>query len=131
MITSTGTSTGSVDRSRLLDWYRKNRKRSAALFALVNDEAFYERPIPLRHPFAFYEGHIPACSFLTLNERGLGEASLDPAMERLFERGIDPASVDEARRHDRSDWPSREAVAAFAAQCDDRVERALEFGHIE
>lgn len=114
-----------------MDWYRCNRGRSATLFALIHDDAFYERPIPLRHPFAFYEGHIPAFSFLTLNERGLGEASIDSVLERLFERGIDPASSDEARRHDRSDWPSREAVAAFAAQCDDRVERALEFGHIE
>ena len=78
MITSTGTPTGSVDRSKLLDWYRKNRERSAALFALIHDDAFYDRPIPLRHPFAFYEGHIPAFSYLTLNERGLQEESLDP-----------------------------------------------------
>jgi formylglycine-generating enzyme required for sulfatase activity len=131
MITSTGTSTGSVDRSRLLDWYRKNRKRSAALFALVNDEAFYDRPIPLRHPFAFYEGHIPAFSYLVLNERGLQEESLDPVLEHLFERGIDPATVDEARHHERADWPHRRAVAAFAAACDEQVLRALAFSSIE
>ena len=125
MITSTGTPTGSVDRSKLLDWYRRNRKRSTAFFALVNDEAFYDRPIPLRHPFAFYEGHIPAFSYLTLNERGLQEESLDPVLERLFERGIDPASVDDARRHERTDWPHRRAVAAFAAACDEQVLRCL------
>jgi len=131
MITSTGTSTGSVDRSRLLDWYRKNRERSAALFALIHDDAFYDRPIPLRHPFAFYEGHIPAFSYLTLNERGLQEDPLDPVLERLFERGIDPATLDDARRHERADWPHRRAVAAFAAECDERVRRALQFGPIE
>jgi formylglycine-generating enzyme required for sulfatase activity len=131
MITSTGTPTGSVDRSKLLDWYRRNRKRSTAFFALVNDEAFYDRPIPLRHPFAFYEGHIPAFSYLTLNERGLQEESLDPVLERLFERGIDPASVDDARRHERTDWPHRRAVAAFAAACDEQVLRALAFSSIE
>ena len=65
-----------------MDWYRRNRERSATLFALIDDEAFYDRPIPLRHPFAFYEGHIPAFSFLTLNERGLGEAPIDPASRR-------------------------------------------------
>ena len=121
----------SADRARLLEWYRRNRERTAALFALIDDGAFYDRPIPLRHPFAFYEGHIPAFSFLTLNERGLGEAAIDPTMERLFERGIDPGSLDEARRHDRHDWPTRKTVAAFAAQCDARVERALEFARIE
>jgi gamma-glutamyl hercynylcysteine S-oxide synthase len=85
----------------------------------------------LRHPFAFYEGHIPAFSFLTLNERGLGEAPIDVRLERLFERGIDPGSVDEARRHDRADWPDRRAVAVFSAQCDARVERALGSGPID
>jgi formylglycine-generating enzyme required for sulfatase activity len=97
---------------------------------LVADEAFYDRPIPLRHPFAFYEGHIPAFSFLTLNERSLAEPPLDAGLERLFERGIDPGSLDQAQRHDRSDWPERRAIAEFAARCDERVERALESGPI-
>jgi len=98
---------------------------------MVGDEAFYRRPIPLRHPFAFYEGHIPAFSFLTLNERGLGETVLDPALEKLFERGIDPSSAGEAKRHDRRDWPDRATVAAFAAQCDARVEEALKSARID
>ena len=114
----------------MLDWYRRNRERSGTLFALIDDRAFYDRPIPLRHPFAFYEGHIPAFSFLTLNERALGEAPIDPGLERLFERGIDPANLDEARRHDH-EWPNRNRVAAFAAGCDERVERALESAAIE
>ncbi len=114
-----------LDRSKLVERYRRNRERTASLFALIADEAFYDRPIPLRHPFAFYEGHIPAFSYLTLNERGLREEPVDPLLERLFERGIDPGSLDEAQRHERSDWPHRRAVAAFAAECDERVARAL------
>ncbi len=115
----------------MLTWYRRNRALTATLFSLIDERAFYDRPIPLRHPFAFYEGHVPAFSFLTLNVRGLGEASVDPDLERLFERGIDPASMDEARRHDRPAWPARDAVATFAAQCDERIERALEYAAIE
>lgn len=121
----------SADRARLVERYRRNRERTAALFALVNDGAFYDRPIPLRHPFAFYEGHIPAFSFFTLNERALGEPAVDAGLEKLFERGIDPGSLDEAQRHGRSDWPTRAAVAAFASECDARVERALEFARID
>jgi gamma-glutamyl hercynylcysteine S-oxide synthase len=115
----------------MLDWYRRNRERTAAIFGLIDAEAFCDRPIPLRHPFAFYEGHIPAFSFLTLNERSLGEPAIDPSFERLFERGIDPGSLDEARGHDRRDWPERGAVAAFAARCDARVEYALEHARID
>ncbi len=120
-----------LNRAALIEWYRRNRERTASIFALVDPEAFHERPIPLRHPFAFYEGHIPAFSFLVLNERGLGQEALDPAFERLFERGIDPGSLDEARRHERADWPDRAAVAAFAAQCDARVIEALASAKIE
>jgi len=104
---------------------------TADILASVAPAAFYDRPIPLRHPFAFYEGHIPAFSFITLNERGLGEAELDPALERIFERGIDPANATEARRHDRAQWPERDAVAAFASRCDEHVEHAIATAAIE
>ncbi|MBV8198286.1 MAG: DinB family protein, partial [Candidatus Eremiobacteraeota bacterium] len=120
-----------LDRAHLLEWFRRNRERSASIFALVNEEAFYDRPIPLRHPFAFYEGHLPAFNFLTLNERALGEAPIAPTLEKLFERGIDPSSVDAARQHERSEWPSRAMVADFAARCDAEVERALTSARIE
>ncbi len=114
-----------LGRHRLLDWYRRNRERSARLFNLVDDAAFTARPIALRHPFAFYEGHLPAFSFLTLNERALGETPVDPDLERLFERGIDPGSLDAARAHARPQWPARDAVERFARACDERVEAAL------
>ena len=126
MITSPG-----LDRARLVEWFRRNRERSASIFALVNEDAFHERPIPLRHPLAFYEGHLPAFNFLTLNERGLGEPPLDSRLERLFERGIDPSSADAARSHDRSDWPARETVHRFGARCDSEVERALMTARID
>jgi len=91
----------------------------------VNPPAYYARPIALRHPFAFYEGHLPVFSFLTLNERSLGEAPLDKRLEKLFERGIDPASLTDAQRHERADWPSKEEIEAFGRTCDARVYDAL------
>jgi gamma-glutamyl hercynylcysteine S-oxide synthase len=117
--------TPGLDRSTLIDWYRRNRERSAQLFALVDDDAFLTRPIPLRHPFIFYEGHLPAFSFLTLNERALRQPPINPAYEKLFERGIDPGSTDAARAHERGDWPTRAQVEAFARDCDERVIDAL------
>lgn len=115
----------SLDRSHLIDWYRRNRERSAQLFGLIDDAAFGARPIPLRHPFIFYEGHLPAFSFLTLNERGLNETPVNAQLEKLFERGIDPASPEAAAQLTRSSWPSREEVERFARECDERVEAAF------
>lgn len=120
-----------LDRAALLDRYDANRKRTAELFALIHDDAFYDRPIPLRHPFAFYEGHIPAFSFLTLCRRGLKTPSIDPVFEKLFERGIDPGSLDEATRLGREQWPTREAIAAFGDRCDDAVREAIRTGNID
>jgi hypothetical protein len=81
----------SIDRDRLVARYRRNRARSHLLFDLLADEeAYYSQPIPLRHPFVFYEGHIPAFSFNTLVKAALGGASIDPELEGLFARGIDP-----------------------------------------
>ncbi|MBV8721720.1 MAG: SUMF1/EgtB/PvdO family nonheme iron enzyme [Candidatus Eremiobacteraeota bacterium] len=114
-----------IDRTELVDWYRRNRRRSARLFNVILPEAYYDRPIPLRHPFVFYNGHLPAFSFNTLCARALQEPGIDERLQRLFERGIDPGSLDAAKAHDREDWPSAQRVAEFAARCDERVEAAL------
>jgi formylglycine-generating enzyme required for sulfatase activity len=116
---------GTVPREVLAEWYRRNRERSAQLFALVDPAAYYTRPIALRHPFAFYEGHLPAFSFLTLNERSLGEPPVDAKFEKLFERGIDPGSLDAAAKHARTDWPSKGEIEAFGRACDERLYDAI------
>jgi iron(II)-dependent oxidoreductase len=114
-----------LHREALAAWYRRNRERSAQLFGLVDPAAFYDRPIPRRHPFVFYEGHLPAFSFLVLNERALGQGPIDRKLEKLFERGIDPADASAARSHERVDWPARPEVQAFGRQCDTRVLDAI------
>jgi ergothioneine biosynthesis protein EgtB len=110
-------------RDQLLARYQRNRARSHALFALLADAAYESQPISLRHPIVFYEGHLPAFSFNTLIRKGLGGASINPALETLFARGIDPESAD--RSTDAVKWPSREEVAAFAEEADRRIIDAL------
>lgn len=105
--------------------YQANRRRTQMIFDFVAPEAYYDRPIPLRHPFVFYEGHIPGFSFLTLVRRALGGAAIDEELERLFQRGIDPASLSEANAATPESWPARQAVRAFANACDARVRDAL------
>ncbi len=120
-----------LDRPGLATWYRANRRRSARLFAAIDPAVFYDAPIPLRHPFVFYAGHFPAFSFITLLRNALGEASIDRRLEDLFNRGIDPDSLEAARNHQRADWPARDAVAAFAAACDQRVLAAYEHARLD
>src|SRR6059036_3059115 len=101
----------SIDRADLVARYRRNRERSRALFDMLIDEnAYYSQPIPLRHPFVFYEGHVPAFSFNTLVKTALGAAGIDPELEALFARGIDPPtdhSPVNVPERNRERWPSR------------------------
>ena len=127
---ATTPSSSSIDRRALAEWYRRNRARSRALFDMLAEESYYSRPIALRHPIVFYEGHLPAFSFNTLVKRGLGGASIDPNLERLFARGIDPHEA-QAGADARVDWPSRATVRAFADEADARVLEALERADIE
>src|SRR4029079_9291887 len=74
------------------------------------------------------EGHLPAFSVIAFLRRGLGCPPVDERLEALFARGIDPDSVDAAvpRRGPSPLWPSRDAVLAFAARCDEAILDALE-----
>ena len=88
---------------------------------MIDPAAYYERPIDLRLPFVFYEGHLPGFSFNKLCREALGVPSIDPAFERLFERGIDPGDAATAERLGQKTWPDRRRVLEFAAACDAAV----------
>src|SRR2546423_7742164 len=91
-----------LDRERVIAWYRRNRERTRMLFDMVAPETYYKRPIALRHPIVFYEGHLPAFSFNTLVKKGLGGPSIDARLEAIFARGNNPHessdSTDQATR---------------------------------
>jgi iron(II)-dependent oxidoreductase len=131
-----------IDRQAMVSWYRRNRRRSEAFFDRLPEEIYMRRPIALRLPFVFYEGHLPAFSFNTLVKRGLGGPSLDPDLEALFARGIDPPDFVEpgggsgfaqgaGERQEPVEWPARATVKQFAAEADRRVIDALAHGDID
>ena len=119
-----------IDRTELVRWYRRNRAQSRALFDLIDPAAYFSRPIALRNPIVFYEGHLPAFSLISLVKRGLGAPGVDERLESLFARGIDPDSQEAAvpRSGASTVWPAREQVLAFAADADRAVVQALERG---
>jgi iron(II)-dependent oxidoreductase len=124
--------TTSVNRDALLAWFHRNRARTRQLFDMLDPAAYYTRPIALRNPIVFYEGHMPAFNVITLIKRGLGRPGIDERLEQLFARGIDPSTVDEANpRVNPSLWPSREEVLAYVREADALIEKALRDDPIE
>ncbi len=87
-----------------------------------DDDVYYERPIALRNPVVFYEGHLPAFAVNTLIRKALGEPGVDPDLEVIFARGIDPDTEATAVARGNPAWPSRETVAAYASEADRLIE---------
>ncbi|MFZ2490728.1 MAG: DinB family protein, partial [Thermoanaerobaculia bacterium] len=118
---------GDVSRDALASWYREARARTQQLFELFVDDAYYERPIPLRNPLVFYEGHLPAFSVNTLLKLAQKKPGIDETLEVLFARGIDPE--DEAAVPGASSpWPSRDEVRAYGAAADEAILQAIATG---
>lgn len=113
-----------VTRQQLVDWFRQGRSRSDSVFAIPTPEAYYTRPISLRNPIVFYEGHLPAFAINTLIKLALQREGIDAHYERLFERGIDPDDVD-AAKPPTDLWPSRDQVRNYGRRADEILEDAL------
>ncbi len=121
-----------LDRAALAASFRANRARSAEIFGIVDSGAYYQAPIPLRHPFVFYIGHLPAFSYRTLNRLGLGQPPLDEYLDKLFERGIDPDTTDEAKTlQTRNPWPTLDDVYAYGKRADTAVVDAIANARLE
>jgi formylglycine-generating enzyme required for sulfatase activity len=119
-----------LTRDQLIDWYRDGRRITKELFTIVKPEAYYDRPIPLRNPIVFYDGHIPAFAVNTLIKLALKRDGIDAKFETLFARGIDPESEDAAKTP-TDFWPSREDIQAYGRDADDLIFRALCDGPID
>jgi len=112
------------DRQASVKLFDRNRRRSRELFDSVVPGAYQARPISLRNPICFYEGHLPAFNVNTLVKRGLQESGIDSGYEILFERGIDPEDESAVGRTPFR-WPAREEIQAYGDRADQAIRTAL------
>src|SRR5258707_1689345 len=106
-----------ITREDLTHWYRAGRERSKAVFSIPTEEAYDDRPIRLRNPIVFYEGHLPAFAVNTLIKLALERRGIDAELETLFARGIDPEN-EEAAKTPTDFWPARSDVQAYAGAAE-------------
>ncbi|KAI9883040.1 MAG: hypothetical protein M1823_005190 [Watsoniomyces obsoletus] len=92
------------------------------------------KPIPLRNPCIFYQGHIP--TFLDIHlARALDGQMVVPAHYRdIFERGIDPEVEDPEHCHEHSKiptaWPDPKEIMDLRSKVRNRVQRLYHDGTI-
>jgi iron(II)-dependent oxidoreductase len=110
----------------LYERYLDVRRRTRQIFELIAPEAFDMRPIPLRHPIRFYEGHLASFNFGMLLQSGFVKHDPKPELTTLFARGIDPLDTSAADKLTIERWPERGVVADYLARVQDNMTRAFE-----
>ncbi|MFM8495924.1 MAG: 5-histidylcysteine sulfoxide synthase [Planctomycetia bacterium] len=100
-------------RAELRRYFHQTCELYERLFALIrDDESYYERYEPLRHPLIFYFGH-PAVFYVNKLIAGrLIPARIDPRLESMLAVGVDEMSWDDLNAA-HYDWPSVRAVREY------------------
>ncbi|HXO04251.1 MAG TPA: SUMF1/EgtB/PvdO family nonheme iron enzyme [Candidatus Sulfotelmatobacter sp.] len=107
----------------LLSRLETARARTDGLFNLLPPNSFYDRPVPERHRFIFYLGHLEAFD-QNLFGRPLGLEPQDAALDKLFAFGIDP--VDGGLPTDvPGDWPNIANVEKYKRNVRERLDAKL------
>jgi gamma-glutamyl hercynylcysteine S-oxide synthase len=106
------TQTDSVIRHDVMEQLADARQHTDDLFAVINPDAIYDRPIAERHRIIFYIGHLEAFDWNLFHERALGLKSFHPEFDRLFAFGIDPVGGG-LPTDQPADWPRISAVQDY------------------
>ncbi|HQT26901.1 MAG TPA: 5-histidylcysteine sulfoxide synthase, partial [Burkholderiales bacterium] len=100
-------------REEIRRYFHETADRYESLFELLSTrEAYYVKPISLRHPLVFYYGHTATFFVNKLVLAGLVERRINPAFESMFAVGVDEMSWDDLDESNY-DWPDVEEVRAY------------------
>lgn len=100
-------------RAEILEYFHATFDRYEQLFEVLTcDEAYFKKPIALRHPLIFYLGHTATFFINKLLLTGLIDRRINPKFESMFAVGVDEMSWDDLSEA-RYDWPSVDEVKAY------------------
>jgi 5-histidylcysteine sulfoxide synthase/putative 4-mercaptohistidine N1-methyltranferase len=103
-------------RREIREYFHATFDRYESLFeVLASEEAYYRKPIPLRHPLIFYFGHTATFFINKLVLAGLLGERINPRFESMFAIGVDEMSWDDLGEA-HYDWPAVAEVADYRRQ---------------
>lgn len=112
-------------REELRAYFHNTLDEYELLFeTLRNDEAYYVKPISLRHPLIFYLGHTATFFVNKLVLAGIMTERIDPRLESIFAVGVDEMSWDDLNT-DHYDWPTVEEVMAYRCTMREKVDEII------
>jgi len=112
-------------RTEILDNFRATFDRYEQLFEVLTcDQAYFVKPIALRHPLIFYLGHTATFFINKLLSAGLIEKRINPEFESMFAVGVDEMSWDDLSEA-RYEWPRIDEVKAYRQAVRATVEQLI------
>lgn len=112
-------------REEIRRYFHATLDRYESLFqTLACDEAYYLKPISLRHPLIFYFGHTATFFINKLILAGALDQRLNPTFESMFAIGVDEMSWDDLNDQ-HYDWPTVDAVRSYRQQVRQTVDRLI------
>lgn len=105
-------------RAEILDYFHRTYTLDEKLLEVLrDDETFYRRADPLRHPLIFYLGHTAVFYINKLVIAHLLESHqrINPRFESLFAVGVDEMSWDDLNES-HYDWPAVSEVRRYRDQ---------------
>ena len=112
-------------REEIRTYFHTTLDRYEQLFeTLHGNEAYFKKPISLRHPLIFYLGHTSTFFTNKLLLAGLITERINPRMESMFAVGVDEMSWDDLNTV-HYDWPAIEEVRAYRKTVRGVVDRLI------
>ena len=100
-------------REEIRQYFHATFDRYESLFEILcADEAYFRKPITLRHPLIFYLGHTATFFINKFILAGLISERVNPKMESMFAVGVDEMSWDDLD-NTHYDWPAIADVMAY------------------
>lgn len=112
-------------RPPLLARWRQARSITDALFASLDDDTLYQRPIAERHRIVFYLGHLEAFDWNLLTHRRTVVAPVNTGFNQLFAFGIDPVGTG-LPQDLPGDWPELPDILAYRQAVRDALDEFVD-----
>jgi len=114
-------------RTELLHYFHATFDRYESLFEVLScDEAYYKKPITLRHPLIFYFGHTATFFINKFLLAGLIDKRIDPRLESMFAIGVDEMSWDDLDDA-RYEWPTVAEVRAYRNKAREVIDGVIRY----
>lgn len=113
-------------RQELKDYFNQTWALYESLFDIVNnDEAYFKKAEPLRHPLIFYFGHTATFYINKLKFGKYIDSHINTHFESMFAIGVDEMSWDDLNAT-HYDWPNVEDIKDYRKKVCTRVNQFID-----